>query len=56
MANHNTPKTNAQFKSYIKQKSSTVTASTETAATITRNGKTEQWVKPGSKWQLVSRQ
>ena len=35
MANHNTPKTNAQFKSYIKQKSSTVTASTETAATIT---------------------
>ena len=55
MANHDTPKTTAAFSKYAAQKSSTVKTSTDTAATIARNGKTEKWVKPGAKWQLVSR-
>ena len=55
MASHDTPKTVAQFTKYTNQHASTVTSSTDTAATIARNGKTEKWVKPGAKWQLVSR-
>ena len=52
---HDTPKTPGQFSKYTKQQASKVTKSTDTAAEISRNGKTEKWVKPGSKWQLVSR-
>lgn len=52
---HTAPKTAAAFKKYTAQKASIVTSSTATSTTITRNGKTEKWVKPGAKWQLVSR-
>lgn len=55
MASHDTPKTVKQFQKYTAQHASTVIRATATSATITRNGKTEKWAKPGAKWQLVSR-
>lgn len=50
---HTAPKTTAQFKAFIKQKSSTVLSDDGDRMMIRRPGSTQQWNWNGSHWRLM---